>query len=508
MAMEKLLTTEHLAEVCAELKTSGKTIVLCHGVWDWLHPGHHRHLKAARRQGDVLVVTVTPDRYVNKGPGRPLYDENLRAESLCDLGYVDLVAINQWPTAVEAIRLLKPDVFAKGSEYAKAEDDTTGSIITEEAAVKEVGGRMHFTNEIVFSSTENINRYLSPYPAAARDFLDKFRHEYAAADIIKTLQELKKLKVLIVGETIIDEYCYCQGLGKTPKDNIIAVKYLNEERFAGGVLAAANHIAGFCQSVDLVTCLGNGYDYAQFVLEHLKANIRAKFFHNPDGPTIAKRRFVDPSFMAKMFEVAYLEDQLPAALSQQITDYIAQALTSGNYDLVIVIDYGHGLISDSAACVLSQWTGKFLAVNTQANSANNGFNVITKYPRADYVSLDEPELRLACRDRSSDMQTLVEEIAKQLDCTAIAITRGHKGALTYGEGEFYEIPALIDHSLDRMGAGDAFLAITAPCAASGFDMQLVGFIGNAAAAMKIQTVGNREAIEPVSLFKFIKTLLK
>lgn len=504
--MNKLVKIEDLARVCDQLRSNKKKIVLCHGVWDWLHPGHFAHLKAAKREGEILIVTVTPDRFVNKGPGRPLYNERVRVECLIELDCVDYVAVNQWPTSVETIRLLKPDVYVKGSEYATEEDDVTGAIKNEVAAVNEIGGRVHYTNEITFSSTENINRHLNPYPAEARDFIQGFRDRYSASDIIEAIQELKKLKVLVIGEAVIDEYYYCQGLGKPAKDNIIAVQYLSEEKFAGGSLILANHLAGFCRSVDLVTCLGNGYDHTPFILNHLKPNVRVKFFNNPDGTTIVKRRFVDPAFLVKMFEVAYLNEMQPEWLNKDISDYLNLAMST-ECDLIIVLDYGHGVINDSLARQLST-SGKFVAVNTQANSANNGFNVITKYPRADYICLDEPELRLACRNKFDSVETLTKSISSQLDCTAISITRGHKGAITYNGKEFNSIPALADRPLDRIGAGDTYFAITAPCVASCFDMEMVGFIGNAAAALKIQTVGNRVAIEPVALLKFIQTILK
>jgi len=348
---------------------------------------------------------------------------------------------------------------------------------------------------------------MNPYPEETRPFLEECRKKYVAEDVIKSIQGLKKLKVLIVGETIIDEYHYVQGLGKTTKDNIIAVKYLSEETFAGGVLAAANHVAGFCESVDLVTCIGEKSDYAKFILAHLKPNIRTKIFHHVNGETIVKRRFVDPAFLNKLFEVAYIDEKLPEALEMAIADYLQSNLANGNYDVVIVTDYGHGLINKAIADIIGN-SDNFLAVNTQANSANSGFNVITKYPSARYICLDEPELRLACRDKFAEPEVLVKEISQKLDCKAVSITRGHKGCLTYDRESFYRVPALVDHSIDRMGAGDAFFSITSLCVAGGFGMELVGLIGNAAAALKIQTVGNKESIQPAALFKFIQTLLK
>ena len=132
-------------------------------MFDLLHIGHLRHLKAARQFGDLLIVTITPDRFVNKGPGRPAFTEALRAEALAMLECVDMVAINHWPTAVEAIKLLKPDFYVKGSEYREAAKDVTGGIVHEQEAVESVGGRLVFTDDITFSSSSLLNRHFASH---------------------------------------------------------------------------------------------------------------------------------------------------------------------------------------------------------------------------------------------------------------------------------------------------------------------------------------------------------
>lgn len=153
MSMSKIRTIRELAAIVEALRKQGKRIVQCHGVFDLMHPGHIKHLQAAKREGDILVVTLTADRYVNKGPGRPVFDEQLRAESIAALACVDYVAVNHRSTAVEAIMQLRPNVYVKGSDYADRDNDPTGEIYHEEAAVKSVGGRIHFTDEQAFSST-------------------------------------------------------------------------------------------------------------------------------------------------------------------------------------------------------------------------------------------------------------------------------------------------------------------------------------------------------------------
>ena len=156
----KIMDLDELAGVLGSEKDQGRKVVMCHGVFDLLHIGHIRHFEEARKFGDVLVVSITPDHFVNKGPGRPVFDEGLRAEAIAALGCVDYVAVNRWPLSVETIKLLRPDFYVKGSDYSDPDDDRSGGIVLEETAVKSVGGTIRFTDDITSSSSHLINRHL------------------------------------------------------------------------------------------------------------------------------------------------------------------------------------------------------------------------------------------------------------------------------------------------------------------------------------------------------------
>lgn len=506
--MSKIKRIDELARTLGQLRRDGKKIVHCHGVFDLLHPGHLKHFEAAKRKGDILVVTITKDEYVNRGPGRPIFNQQLRAESIAALECVDFVGINDWPTAVETIKRLKPHFYVKGSDYAKKGEDITGKIYEEEEALKSVGGTLHFTDEITFSSTSLINTFFTPYPEEAKNFLQQFKKQYSSKRIIDSLKDIEDTKVLVLGDIIIDEYHYCLGIGKPPKDNIIATKFLNEEVFAGGVLAAANHLAGFCKDVTLLSYLGTKNDYKNFITTHLKSNIKTNFYYCKEALTVVKRRFVDPNFLNKLFEICYLEEanHLLAFLENKIYDYLDHHLKE--FDMVLVTDFGHGMITPKLVKIICQ-KAKFLSVNVQTNSANLGFNLITKFKRADYICIDEPEIRLACHDKYSVLEKLILRVSKDLNCPKIIITRGHRGALTYSKKEgFAEIPVFSKEVVDRIGAGDAYFSITSPCVFGNNPMEAVGFIGNAVGAMKVLIVGHRSSVEPVPLYKYISTLLK
>ena len=158
--MGKVLGLHSLAKDLERLKLAGRKIVLCHGCFDLMHPGHIKHFQAAKKMGDILVVTVTPDIYVDKGPGKPVFNQNLRVDSIAALECVDYAAVNSWPTAEELLRLLKPDVYVKGQEFENLEDKT-GKIQKEYEVLKEIDTELKFTHEVVFSSTKLLDQHFN-----------------------------------------------------------------------------------------------------------------------------------------------------------------------------------------------------------------------------------------------------------------------------------------------------------------------------------------------------------
>lgn len=505
-AAAKVKSLDDLAGLIQRLKADGKCVVHCHGVFDLVHPGHVRHFEAAKRKGDVLVVTVTRDEHVNKGPGRPVFSQRLRAESVASLQVVDFVAINEWPTAAPTIRKLRPNYYVKGSEYQEKKD-LTGHISEEEKAALEVETRLYFTEEPTLSSTRLLNAYFDALSEDAEGYLRALRQEYSSDKVIESLRDLHDKRVLVVGDTIIDEYHFCDVLGKSSKSHAINARFQRSEAHAGGSLAVANQVASFCDKVHLVTCLGGEDSWHHFITTSLKPNISTKLFVRPDAPTIVKRRFTDMHRLTNLFELTFLnETPLPEKTESQFGSYLERI--AEDYDLVIVADFGHGLLSARPIDILQKHSS-FLAVNVQTNSANMGYNPVTKYTRADYVCLHENELRLANHDQFGPLKDLIERTTKSLNASTFTVTQAGEGSTIFQPKSGYvHTPIFSTRVIDPLGAGDAFLAVTAPCAAAGYPPELIGFIGNCVGGLKVASLGNREVVEPVPLFKFITTLLK
>jgi rfaE bifunctional protein nucleotidyltransferase chain/domain len=505
---DKIRTVAEVATICEQGRRAGQIIVQAHGTFDLLHLGHVRHLEAACKLGDVLIVTVTADRFVNKGPGRPVFNSELRAEMLATLEYVDWVAINDAADAVSAIERIRPSIYIKGQDYQNPDGDITGKITLERDAVEAHGGKIQFTDEVTFSSTELINRHLNVFEPHIREHLDSLRENGGLEEICDLIDSVADYRVLIVGDAIIDEYQYVLPMHKSPKENMIATRYQDRELFAGGVFAAANHVASFCKQVDVITCLGDFDRHEDLARQSLKPNVGLKIFTRSGSPTTLKRRFVDPSYMRKLFEVYFMNDEpLPGDVQSEVDGTIAGV--AAGYDVVIAADFGHGLIAPSSIDALTE-NAQFLAVNTQSNSANLGYNLITKYRWADYVCIDAPEARLAVSDRLSNVGDIARQLAESyLDCAKIIVTQGKHGCVTFESGGIvHTIPAFAKNVVDTVGAGDAFFAVTAPLVAAGAQMSRVGFIGNVVGALKVEIVGHRRSIEKAALIKGITGLLK
>jgi bifunctional ADP-heptose synthase (sugar kinase/adenylyltransferase) len=194
------------------------------------------------------------------------------------------------------------------------------------------------------------------------------------------------------------------------------------------------------------------------------------------------------------------------AESQALCDKLHEILPQ--YDVVLVTDYGHGMISSEAVDILCS-EAKFLAINTQMNAGNLGFNTVSKYSRADFLCVSENELRLDARSRRREIKEIVNEISSKLTCDRVLVTMGPAGCLCYAREEgFFKVPALTSNVVDRVGAGDSVFAMSNLFAAQGAPIEIVGFVGSLAGAQAVATVGHSNSLDRVSLIRHMETLLK
>lgn len=510
MSAVKQIAFEQAPAHFEALRREGKKIVHCHGTFDLVHPGHIVHLQEARKLGDVLAVTVTDEKHINKGPGRPFFNDALRVRTLAALECVDYVVLIPHAAAVEAIETIQSHIYCKGTEYADAAHDVTGNIHDDVATVERLGGEVRYLGEIVFSSTRLLNRHFATINTEVADFCADLASRVAPTDLAEAVNGFSGLRVLVVGDTIFDKYSFVKVQGLTSKNRIISGRYLEEEVQAGGALAVYRHLKQFTPSVRLVSLLGAEPWLAPTLRAHLPAEDDATV-RDEDFVSIIKQRFVEPvsegKDISKLFAVNFINAGAPlSAVIDRVLGRLEAEIKS--CDLVVLADFGHGLMQQVVRDFL-QDSRVFLALNCQTNSNNHGFNIISRqYRRADVFSLDEQELLLSCGHRHVDFNAELARLRAHLGARAGWLTRGAIKTLgTDANGHSAACPPLGDDITDTIGAGDAFFSVMALAAFRNLPVDLTTFLGQLAGAQAVKIVGNREAISKPVLLKSGMALL-
>jgi cytidyltransferase-like protein len=492
------------------LRSEGKRLVQCHGTFDLIHPGHIYHLEEAKDFGDVLVATVTAEKQVNKGPGRPYFNDALRAKNLAALTCVDYVVVVPHAAAVEAIECVQPHVYCKGREYENPAVDVTGNIHDDVRTVERLGGEVRYIGSVVFSSSKLLNRHFDHVPVQVKEYCRELAREISAEGFREAVESFADLKVLVVGDIIFDRYSYVKVQGLTSKNQILSTRFLDEETQAGGSLAVHRHLRNFCDHVHLLGLVGEESWVEPMLRTYIGEEddlcLREKSFS-----TVVKQRFAEPlregKELNKLFSVNLIDTDPP---DRPVEEMLLSRLEKiiGDYDIVVVTDFGHGVMSENLRRLVED-KAPYMALNCQTNSNNHGFNIISRqYKRCDCFSLDEQELLLSCARRHVDYVRELETLRDSLGATTAWLTRGGTETIGLQDGQ---APRLIipleSRIVDTVGAGDAFYAVAALAARRGLPLGLSTFLGQLAGAQAIRIVGNTEPISKQALLKSGMTLL-
>lgn len=513
----KIISFNDISSKIVLEKASGKKIVQCHGTFDLIHPGHIVHFEESKAFGDILVITFTSENHVNKGPGRPYFNDQLRSQTLAALSFVDYVVAIPYPTAVEAIETVRPDVYCKGKEYENDENDITGNIHNDRKTIEKVGGTIAYVGSVVYSSTRLLNTHFDTHSPKAKSFCMDIAQEYEKYDFRAMVEEFQDLKVLVVGDIIFDRYTNVSVQGLTSKNRILSSRYLSQETQAGGALAVFRHLKEFTPNVKLISMLGNEH-WVQDELSNYIHPDEDEILRDQDFTSIVKQRFVESNYrndqgktlnkeLSKLFSVNIIDDHPPKKEKQRLLiERIGQQIDWA--DLVLVMDFGHGVLEPMVRKFVQE-NAKFLSLNCQTNSNNYGFNLINqKYYRADSFSLDQAEISLAIGKKKIEHAKELENLRKQLHAKYAWLTRGGEETIgiRIGEPSVY-CPSFEFDIIDTIGAGDAFCSLASLAAAKGISIQTATFMGQLAGAQAVRIVGNSECIRKNKFMKGAEALL-
>ena len=486
----KILTVEGLEAACGPRPRTA-AVVLCHGTFDVVHLGHIRHLHFAKRQGAVLVVSLTADRFVDKGASRPYVPERLRALNLAALAVVDYVHIDDHPTPIELVRRLQPDVLVKGYEYTA---HRAGSKTEEERrTVEAYGGEIRFSpaDLVMSSSTILAERRPDLRNERLRSVLDA---EALTHDIFSdALDAFASLRIHVVGDTIVDRVTSTGYSGSMPKTPTISAMFEREDGFVGGAGIVARHMRAAGAAVTFSTVLGDDRN-AELVRETLAADaIELSDIVDPRRPTTEKH-----SYEVSGYRLLKVDRVDSSPIEPRIVDELTAAIAQPGFDMVVFSDFRHGVFSaDSIPALLAAVPdGVFKAADSQVASR---WGNIADFHGMDLVTPNEREARHALRDQDTGLRALGEHLMRVIDAGTVILTAGEGGCLVFrrvmqGESDprhYVFVDSFADRVVDAVGSGDALLAYAACALATSRNPVIAGVLGSIAAGLECAYVGNQ-----------------
>ena len=497
---------EKLINLRKQFKRKKQKVGLVHGVFDVLHSGHIDHLREAKMYCDKLIVSVTSDKYVNKGPNRPLFKCNKRISNLLSIRTVDYALENNHPTPIEIIKRIKPDLYIKGSDYTNPNLDLTNNLSREIRTIKFVGGKFISTKTKNLSSTKIINNDLGAISPEIKKILKNCNLNKINSFLKDITKKRLKKKILILGEHIIDKYTYVDPIGKSVKNNIVTLSYKNDEVFAGGSLMVANLLSKFVDGVSLVV-FENTYN-KKFYNKLLYKNIKLIRFKEKEAKVIIKNRFVDKYSKRILSQINYNNQvYLSANTKKRIYKYIKD--NSKKSDINLVYDFGHGLISNNDA-KNNAFHKKNTFINCQSNSSNFGFNKATKFSNFNTICMDNIEFRLCAQNKIDPLDKIIKKNEKFINSFKnFIITDGKEGCYFLKKNKKTFIPSITTDTVDTTGCGDVFFAIlTLFLSEKKFNENEISLACHAAAGLHSKRIGNGEVVSPLSLYRAVQHLFK
>ncbi len=481
-------------------KNKRKSIVMCHGVFDVVHPGHVRHLVYAKSKGDILLVSITSDKFINKGIYRPHVPENIRALNIAAFEMVDYVLIDNHETPIENIKRIKPNYFAKGFEYT-SEKSQKAETIKEIDTLKSVGGKMIFTpGDVVYSSSNFLN--LTRPNIKYEKLIEIMRSNKITFSQIKyIIKEFKKIKIHVVGDTIVDELLNTFLIGgqiKTPTLSLLEGKL---DRYTGGAAIVAAHLAASGANVQFTTVLGDD-ENQNFVIKKLKKyKVKLNFFTEPNRPTTTKKVIVN-----KNHRLVKLDKLDNTPINENTLNKIKKKIRDVKSDGVIFSDFRHGIFNKLNIEIFSKAINKKSLKIADSQVATRWGN-ITEFKNFDLITPNEKEARFSVGDQDSTVDRLTQLLYEKSNCKNIILKLGEKGIYSISKDrnidhKGYSLDSFATNETDPVGAGDALLAYSSLSLIKTKSLLISSIIGSFAAAIACETNGNK----PISIDLLLKKI--
>lgn len=502
---KKIKTAEEVARLIGEIPRT-KRAIMCHGVFDIVHPGHIRHFLFAKSKAPTLIASLTSDIHINKGEFRPHVPQDLRAINLAALDFIDFVVIDDNDTPLRNLSVIKPDLFAKGFEYSP-ENKSFAKTKEEIELVKSYGGEVIFTpGDFVLSSSKFIQQS-PPNLKYEKLMILMDRANISFSDIRKVLESFKNKKIHVVGDTIIDSYTRCTMIGGQTKTPTLSVRFEEKTDYVGGAGIVAAHLRAAGASVSFSTVLGD--DQLGKLAREQVAKWDIEDFSIIDGnrPTVNKNAVVVDDY--RLLKIDTLDNR---PISETHLRALCEQISSITCDGIVFSDFRHGIFNRSTIPSLIRSIPKNVFRVADSQVASRWGNIL-EFRGFDLITPNEREARFSLGDQDSGIRSLASEIYDKSGCGVLILKLGDKGIITCSDknattlDSYFVMDSFAEGAVDPVGAGDALLAYSTLAMVSTNNPIIASILGNLAAACECEHDGNHP-ITPEHLQKKIDDVEK
>jgi rfaE bifunctional protein kinase chain/domain len=461
---------------------TSKKRVLVYGNFNILHPGHLRLFRFARECGGELFVAIFSDQIAGRSVIVP---ENMRLDSVKNNSLVDEAFI--WNKSLkELIAHLKPDIVVKGREHQNSSSE-------ESALIESYGGKLLFSSGDVTFSTMDLLRNefhpdLIPIFKLPKDYME--RHKIKTPDLIDVVEKIAKLKVIVLGDLILDEYITCEPLGMSQEDPTLVVTPIDSTKFIGGASIVAAHAAGFGADVLYIGVTGedDGRKFAQQSL--LDSSLDVKLLVDNNRPTTLKKRYRAKG--KTLLRVSHLhQDEISIELQKEIIEIVHKH--AEGTDLLVFSDFNYGCLPRALIEKIQKICRKNNIKMAADSQSSSQYGDILKFSEMMLITPTEREARISMKSNDG-LLVLASCIANKSKSENVLITLGEEGVLIYApkfdQWHTDQIEALNKNPKDVSGAGDSMLIATALALTAGFDIWIATLLGSITAAIQVGRLGN------------------
>jgi len=476
------LTVESIATIAQKCRGVHR-VVFVSGNFNIVHPGHLRLLQFAAECGDFLVVGVIEDSACNA-----VVPEHLRLEAVQSITLVDHAFILRMPPE-QFITMLKPAIVVKGKEHETLENP-------ERKAVESYGGKLLFSSgDVKFSSLDLLQSELleTNFSSIKKPFDYLQRHSFSLKDLIGLVHKFAELKVVVIGDLIVDEYVNCEPMGMSQEDPTIVVTPIRSDRFVGGAGIVAAHACGLGAKVNYL-CVTGDDENGRFAWEMLRQyGVMGEPIIDESRPTTLKKRYRSQD--KTLLRVSYLRQhdiarEIGSVLSKKAREVLDDA------DLLIFSDFNYGCLPEYVLDELVAFCQKRNIMMVADSQSSSQVSDVSRFHGMRLLTPTEREARLAVRDFRSGLVVLAEALRLKSNAEQIILTLGSEGLLIHAPDHKVDnfvtdrLPAFNTAPKDVAGAGDSLLTCASLALAVGANIWQSAYLGSVAAACQVSRVGN------------------